>query len=757
MRKMADKGHKSGRLSRLDLKRDCSASGTRDACWLCDELENWNNTLNDLQLTLVEFQPGKLRLYVQTSKPAVGVADSDVLYDASCFTAWLIRKHNCISSISIKQGDPHWQVGGLPDYVPSASSNLRDISIEGYGPLDWASLLESLGHIAQLESLKLTDVVVDDKFLAKLVELLTENACSVKTVVLTRTSMWGNACDGFARCISRCGNLGELVLDVKLVMPTTTSSAKVWELREWDESPDVSDEYSSDEYSAVEDSIDWGNVSYSEELTTQDYQSFVEDLSSSDFALFAAHLNLDLKERNDTMLHELSDFLESSVALTSLSFNAFRPYHIAIIAKPLVTNSVLSDLVITYWGRHYRDPTRSCVGYGLRSLLSQNKGLRSLTIQNCVISQQGGRDVSEGLNANSTLERLNVNTTNPISVAVAWALCSALVRNKTLRTLRFGGLIWATNVQRVQLSRNLARCGLFGRVQLDWKNWDLKLLARYMLSPSHGPTDLCLQMHELSDAAITILCQALSESLCVETLTVHFSGATPPGHTAILQEALERNKSLRRVTLHDQGSTPRSAMEALQGLASNSCVTELALHCCRMDTACAELFGSLLASNEALCKVVLSCQLQMSTHSTDAVCKGLVQNCSITEWHASHSTPPMERTVQRNLTRLQRAVRFVLHPNTVKGSAEAFELLESKASLVSGLISASAMSKAEAESAVKAARKFIQDNYLFINQIVCHRLECYPGEGTQVDRLNFDCWRAVTKYLKVSDVVSGTL
>lgn len=93
----------------------------------------------------------------------------------------------------------------------------------------------------------------------------------------------------------------------------------------------------------------------------------------------------------------------------------------------------------------------------------------------------------------------------------------------------------------------------------------------------------------------------------------------------------------------------------------------------------------------------------------------------------------------------------------MKLCAEAFELLESKSSLISGLISASSMSKAEAESAVKAAKMVIQDNYLFINQIVCRGVKCYAGAGTQIDRLNLDCWRAITKYLKVSDVVSGSL
>lgn len=47
----------------------------------------------------------------------------------------------------------------------------------------------------------------------------------------------------------------------------------------------------------------------------------------------------------------------------------------------------------------------------------------------------------------------------------------------------------------------------------------------------------------------------------------------------------------------------------------------------------------------------------------------------------------------------------------------------------------------------------MRENYFIIGQVVCRKLECDEGSGTQIDQLSANCLIANTSYLKVDDVV----
>ncbi|KAH9366617.1 hypothetical protein HPB48_016210 [Haemaphysalis longicornis] len=99
------------------------------------------------------------------------------------------------------------------------------------------------------------------------------------------------------------------------------------------------------------------------------------------------------------------------------------------------------------------------------------------------------------------------------------------------------------------------------------------------------------------------------------------------------------------------------------------------------------------------------------------------------------------------------AAHFVLRKNTEKLFAEAFKHFRSKEQLLRYVAQLSGLSEVEARVTEKAAGVFVQENYLRINRVVCHKVYCYPGRGMQIDQLPRECWLAIAKYPKVADVV----
>lgn len=180
-----------------------------------------------------------------------------------------------------------------------------------------------------------------------------------------------------------------------------------------------------------------------------------------------------------------------------------------------------------------------------------------------------------------------------------------------------------------------------------------------------------------------------------------------------------------------------------------------------MDAESGQQLAEVFAGNESLSVVAPSWKTPMSQASVDAISRGLVLNRFVTGFliegslSVGCSLGGLQVAVERNTTTLHRAVRFALGVNTGKVCAEAFELFQKKASLITGKMAASEVTETEAQQAVLSARKFIRSHYLVINGIVRSSVTCYAGKSTQIDSLNFYCWLAILTYLKVSDVIEG--
>lgn len=715
----------SDSLSRLDLDRECTAGSSEDSCWLCDHLDDWNSVLSAVQFRLVEGQPGKLCLRTWARETPVDFNRNGFPYDAAYVTAWLPRKHWCVEELHLNGRDLRPYGTAVPRLFPGLrSSGLRKISITGsYSPgnasFDWAVVLDAMGPLEQLRSLHCPKLTISDSLASKLAQLLSANASSITELWFSGSTIGSRASDILFRDISSCKTLRKLRFGVNVSQNSLTLLTKRLQ-----------------------------SVETLQVLTLREGR---EEDEKQTFASFG-------QEHNMKVWSAVGDLLRKSTSLKKFRFQSLTPCGIADCLEALETNTVLRDLLIS--GHHFA-PKRidHDVGMSLRSMLAKNRGLHSLTLFSFRVDYEAAVLISEGLQENNTLKTLCV-TSSKLLFPAELALYSALKKN-TVVELQLD-CYGCSVAERRALSAEVKRNKWYNRVPMEWDDSHAKSLCASLLDQSLCPVDLCLDTSRFSDESFSMLCSALSSSPHICGLKVVMSHATQT-QVASLHNVLSENKSLRCVALHEACYDNRgSSVVASQGLCFNDSVAELSIIFEELDTMLVELVALLLETNETLCKVSLLCTRELEPEYVDAISRALLQNKFITDFRFLHgrsnadcSTACSRRAVQRNVACLDRAVCFVLGQDLGKACAEAFELFEDKASLVPRVVWASGMSRAQAERAVSSARQFIWANYLTITRVVCQKLECFAADGTQIDQLNDDCWRAITRYLTVSDVVDN--
>ncbi|KAH9380293.1 hypothetical protein HPB48_011283 [Haemaphysalis longicornis] len=176
----------------LDMRRECSQSP--DSCWLCDRLPEWNAALRIYSIFLTESLPGKIFLTVHGTPPATDTQQDCHLEDRAAMIAWLLRKHRCIETLKLGEGNEPGKlcmgvdhIGSfgnvaVPNPVANLKTNVRHIIIANRAPDKWDSLLDAIGPIEELESLTLLGVCASPTSARKLAKLLEDNANSVRKV-----------------------------------------------------------------------------------------------------------------------------------------------------------------------------------------------------------------------------------------------------------------------------------------------------------------------------------------------------------------------------------------------------------------------------------------------------------------------------------------------------------------------------------------------------------------------------------------------
>ncbi|XP_077530443.1 uncharacterized protein LOC144142660 isoform X5 [Haemaphysalis longicornis] len=687
----------------LDLLRDCTDSV--DSCWLCDELQEWNAALKAFQIYIHEPLPGKISLATIPEGPPVHQDDPD---ETAFLWMWLLRKHRCIETLKL-DGCSFRNNVAVPNLVVGFASKLRHISIEAQEFFDWSSVLDAIGPINNLQSFTLTGYGVTDDLLVRLAELLSANANSLRKVHVD------------CRLCNQYG-LGNVSRRSGVIM---------------------------------------SGISSCKDLTSLAFRAKLDSPGSESLAML---LRSSRKMKEFWLDHSLAveeafcDFMRTNTTLTELHYSCRYGGRITDVLRAVENDNTLELLAIDCGQLEFG--SRLVVGQGLRSLLSNNRRLRTLKIEHAEICGEFGGLLAEGLSENETLECLDASEWSVLFEAVQ-RLCHALTINKTC-SVKLGSTK-ASPLEREALARTLSEGKLYGRVQLTWTDFEAAGLRAALQQPTARSIDLVLGTEDLSCSSFALLCQALSSSHLVNSLTVFLSSDTTPEHGDSLCDVLNKAQSLKRVILIEEHYKSRGfAARAAHGLRSNTSVTHLEIECAGLDVENAELLRSLMAESQSLNVVeleVVPYELieELYQLAIDILSQGMTENQFITSFHLRSTEKAFLTTIRdaltRNNVRLNRAARFVLGRNRGKLCAEAFELFEAQPSLVARVTEASGMSGRDAEAAVRSAKHFISDNYFFITEVVRDKLECLPGEGTQIDQLNPACWRRILDYLKVADVI----
>lgn len=705
--------HWREKLSELDLECECSEPFSEDSCWLCDDLDAWNTVLHPLQLTLTEQRQGGLCLSSQYYETAADFDVLDTSYDTTFFTVWLPKKHPCIKQLGLTPDFPDFNEVTIPDDRTSPP-NLQRISIYKNASFDWAVLLNALGPIEQLEELEINEVDMSDSLASTIAQLVFDSAHCIKVFDLGDFYMHCSTANILMSNIPKCEELKELTFDANL------SSAGMRDFRTLLQSTETL-----------------------EKLCLSVYPNWGIDPT----------MEIDHNENNEKLLSAVGDLLRRNTTLTELRYRG-QLHLVTDILNALETNTALSFLTLDV---DMDSPEHGhAIGTALMSMLARNKGLCSLIIEDLAIDYDVAGPMSEGLQQNTTLECLDLSEST-VSFSAHHALCNALSVNKTLCSLKIGSCE-AEAAESKLLAADLARIQCYGRLQMQWNHWYVPGLSSALLEPSLCPSKLFLDTSQFSDESFSAICKAAAQSIHLKELEVHFRAANST-RIKSLCEALRENKSLKCITLYEDLASPGSAATAAQSLSFNKSVTQLEVHCKEVDNASADMFASLLRTNESIWKFEIKSRVRPTPACVHVLNRALVENQFITcgglyvLFKMDSSFGSLGAALQRNLARLRMAARFVLRKNTGKVCAEAFEHFRSKEQLLRCVEAASGMSEKEARVAERAADLFVRKNYFVINRVVRHKVECHPGRGMQIDQLTYDCWLAIAKYLKVSDVV----
>ncbi|XP_077530457.1 uncharacterized protein LOC144142671 [Haemaphysalis longicornis] len=490
----------------LKEQPDCSASS--DSCWICDELVKWNVALTNFAIRLSESSLGKICLTIDVTLPATNLQQ---LEDTAAITVWLLKKHRCIETLQIGRLNNQDQVSmqqcqsgsfgnvTVPEPVAELKSSLRHISIGGHAPDNWASLLDAIGPIENLESLTLLHIHASPTSVKTLAELLAANRESVRKVYVEGFMCSDYGGGGIAALMDATARYRNIEEDEHISDVLMEGIAKCRKLTE---------------------------LIYPGELGAKGIRSLDDFLRSN------RTLRIFWLPPKEKAQIAFCSFISENKTLTELELPCEGSDEGSIndVLRALLNHTTLKRLTI-HGGLQNSNPLQ------LNVLLSENRSLHSLTIRDAIIYFAFGKLIAEGLSENKTLECLDISECY-VDFQSVLSLCDALTTN--MCSVKFGCLepppinrpanendsfylnrYWATlEKTRQTLATKLREKNLYGRVQLEWSDYDASGLAA---SLRFRAIDLELDIAKLDKKNCALVCKALSSSLLVRSLTLRLA------------------------------------------------------------------------------------------------------------------------------------------------------------------------------------------------------------------------------------------
>lgn len=683
---------------RLKFDRVCASAGPLDRCWLITELSAWNRVLYGLNYELVETCPGKLSLRYAPSS-AAGERREAAASEAAFLISWLVENHGCIDELHIvcavyPEDTTPEQVPATIRLHPPPGKGIRSLYLEMCaGSRSYCYLpdeeIEALRDIEEVE-LRCCEARPE----AGLVKLLRSNSKSLKCVRVFQRELSQSMADALQH-LDSCVSL--------------TVSKCVHSVRRWNS-----------------------------HTTTRIIQGLA---GVQNFRCCAP-------PDSQCNIPAIADALRTNANLTTLELRIHRS---GISPKELYaaleSNASLQTLIVCC-GNH----DASC-GDALASALRRNTCLLDLQLIGIINMGFVGR-LAEGLSQNTTLEKLMITC----DMEGVLQLCDVLRTNTTLKKMVLPAFP-VYKEQRLALAQKLAHGNCYSRVRLSYlEDCDMLPLSRLLACPTSGPEELGeLHLCRISGGNFRLLCDALASNIRVQELNINV-GTNAQAKTQALCGMLRVNRSITRISIAMPYDEDHFVDELLSALDENKNISQmmLAIHT-GPEIETASTISNFLSRNRMITTFQTLIGGLNDGHFLEVVSRGVAMNPVILEFETlpgQDTNCLISDTLRRNRSSLNRAVDFALQHAKDKGCAEAFELFSGRPCLLSHVVKTSGKTEREALQALASAENFLRENYLVIAGVVRRCVVCHPvSGGTQCDELNAECWHAIVRHLRVSDVL----
>lgn len=698
----------------INFETKCTYSEPRDRCDLISELTSWNRVLYGLNYQLADTCPGKLSIrYVPYSaaherRDAAGP-------EAAFLISWLIENHRCIDELSVSctvrsEDATAGQAPAIIRLCPPPGKGIRRLNVDVCDPFpsnrsSFICLLEeNTEALRGIEELRIR--CCDARIEPGLVRLLRNNANSLRHVEVVERVLSPRMVDALL-CLDKCESLAVFVC--------------------------------LDHFSRVP----WDTDTTARLLRSLPRVNQLRLLPFTSPALCVS---------------AISDVVNSNLNLTALEIHM---YGIESSAQEffaaLEVNATVRKLLVAL------DSFDASCGQFLASALSKNATLLELHL-NGDVTEDCMKSVAGALSQNTSLETLHFSYVSSVNGVLA--LCDALRTNTTLKLLAFP-VFRASQVQREALAKSLAQCSGYSRVLLGTLTEpDLPPLSTCLVSPTSCPQMVGrIDIRNASDVNLKLLMDALASSTTRVQKLGFIIDEIPQSKTAALCKALGANRSIIGLAIDMKSGHKHLLRELVKVFEANRRISQLEISIDELDVEAASVFAHFFAVNRTITSfgIIITGPNYYSSHERfeKTVSRGMVKNPVVVEFQAGRyhgaefPSYKISEALRRNWSTLNRAVDFVLLSAAKdRRCAEAFELFAGKPCLLDQVKNTSGQSELNARQAIASAATFLRENYLVITGVVQSSVLCHPLAGcTQCDELNGDCWRAILRYLKVSDVL----
>lgn len=677
-------------MDQPDFKRACTAS-ICPACWLCRELPSWNRLLNRYGLNLTETLPGQLALtaFQHCHCLECELLENEGSYSAAFFVRWLPQKHRCLRSVKLISRWPTWR----------------------HELLDGAEQLPNADHVLAIREL----VVSNREFLNEAHHILRKTPNTLEVLELDYVEMSPEVIEFFRTAPQQLKKLSVLEILEPKMLTGILSCPRLTELS----------------------------------LTvppTEDPLRFLVTLLKN--CRLLEKVVLVFLEVSRTSCKDLNHAFQISTVRDLIIYAHGKEICKAMCEAVAHSLSLKAFTLRGYLPDAFDNNAPIVVG------LLENSSLQSLALSGFPSHPQGTRTVADALAKNKVLRCLGIDDPM-IDVRTVLRLASALDENKTVK-------LKLANIEDTEKRQQLL-CGInpyYGRIEISpWTEDVATNLAGTLSMPEFCPEHLTLDVSKrLSEECLSSLRESMRKTRHIRTLTLLVNQTIGPLLGDVLGSMLENNKSITTLELYFGSPELRGSSSTSSPCPGNTHIKAGLLHSGDSGRGWkSEVLGKI--GRTAKDKVPTNWEYECNCQGLYSIALCVEQSSTVISFGTSFDFIPdfvdfvISRSITRNLTLLNDAVRFVTRSAFGRHYAQAFETLAQAPSLNEQLQKVTFRSEQQCQGAIRSAAAFLQDNFFTATNVVQRCLECHSLQGTQLDDLDVYCLRAIVRYLSVSDVL----